>query len=200
MVEPMAASVLDTLAERMAAASWGGADLAAGPPRGQVDVRARGDAVARVAACLRIESLPVPNRVVTTPIGDCIWLGPDEWLWVGSPADRASFLETLQDAVGPDDGAAVDVSASRVAIEIQGPSARDVLASCCALDLHPRVFGPGKCAQTLIAKAPVLLVQRDGTPTYRLLVRPSLASYVALWLIDGMDGARTEPPKNEKAV
>ncbi len=195
MAEPMAVSVLDALSERMSAASWGGASLVAGPPRAQIDVRARGNAVARVASCLRIECLPAPNRVVTTPFGDCLWLGPDEWLMVGSPADRVSMLEALQGAVGPDDGGAVDVSSGRVVLEIRGPAARDVLASCCAVDLHPRAFAPGKCAQTLIAKAPVLLSQTDLTPTYRLFVRPSLASYVVAWLMDGMDGARVEAEK-----
>jgi sarcosine oxidase, subunit gamma len=79
-----------------------------------------------------------------------------------------------------------------VIVELTGPSSRDVLASCCALDLHPRVFGPGQCAQTLIAKAPVLLSQVDAAPTYRLFIRPSLAEYVVSWLVDGMHGVRAE--------
>jgi sarcosine oxidase subunit gamma len=114
-------------------------------------------------------------------MGECYWLGPDEWLVIG-----AHDLETLVRAVGPDEGAAVDVSASRLLLELEGPWARDVLASCCALDLHPRVFGPGHCAQTLVAKAPVLLCQTDEFPTYLLLVRRSLFSYVFSWLDDGI--------------
>jgi sarcosine oxidase subunit gamma len=160
--------------------------------RSQVNVRARGPAVARVAACLSIPALPAPNRFVATPLGDCFWLGPEEWLVVGSSSSRATILEALGRAVGPDDGGVVDLSASRVLFELKGPKARDVLASCCALDLHPRVFAPGQCAQTLVAKAPVLLSQVDEAPTYRLFVRPSLASYVVSWLVDGIDGVRAE--------
>ena len=161
-------------------------------PRSQINVRARGGAVERVAKYLSIPTLPAANRFVATPLGDCLWLGPEEWLLVEPPSARAETLEALERAVGPDDGAVVDLSASRVLFELKGASVRDVLASCCALDLHPRVFGPGRCAQTLVAKAQVLLSQLDEAPTYRLFVRPSLASYVASWLADGIEGVRAE--------
>jgi len=161
-------------------------------PRSQINLRARRGAVERVAKCLSIPALPAPNRFVTTPLGDCFWLGPEEWLVVGPPSSRAETLEALERAVGQEDGAAVDLSASRVLFELEGPKARDVLASCCALDFHPRVFGPGQCAQTLVSKAQVLLSQVDEAPTYRLFVRPSLASYVVSWLADGMEAVRAE--------
>lgn len=161
-------------------------------PRSQINLRARGGAAERAAQYFSIAALPVPNRFVETPLGDCFWLGPHEWLLVGPPSSRAQTLEALERAVGPEDGAAVDVSASRVLFELHGPGARDVLASCCALDLHRRAFEPGKCAQTLLAKAPLLLAQLDEAPTYRILVRPSLAAYVASWLEDGIEGVRAE--------
>jgi sarcosine oxidase subunit gamma len=152
-------------------------------PRSQIDVRARGAALERVARCLSIPALPAPNRFVR----DCFWLGPDEWLVTGPPSSRAETLEALERAVGRE-GAAVDVSSSRLLFELRGRSARDVLASSCALDLHPRVFGAGQCAQSLLAKAPILLAQIDEAPTFHLYVRPSLASYVVSWLADGIEG------------
>jgi sarcosine oxidase subunit gamma len=161
-------------------------------PRAQIDVRARGAALERVAKCLSIPALPLPNRFVSTSAGDCFWLGPDEWLVVGPSSSRAATLEALDKAVGTEDGAAVDLSASRLLFELRGPKASDVLACCCALDLNPRVFAPGRCAQTLVAKAQVLLSQVDEAPTYRLFVRPSLASYVVSWLVDGIEGVRAE--------
>jgi sarcosine oxidase subunit gamma len=161
-------------------------------PRSQINVRARGAALSRVAECLSIPALPAASRFVETPCGDCFWLGPEEWLVVGPPSTRAKTLEVLERAVGPEDGAAIDLSASRVILQLQGSASREVLASCCALDLHPRFFGPGRCAQTLLAKASVLLSQVDEAPTYRLFVRPSLASYVVSWLEDGIEGVRAE--------
>ena len=184
----------------MADVSWSGATLVALGARSQIDVRARGPAVGRVAACLSIPGLPGANRFFATPAGDCFWLGPEEWLLVGLPSSRAETLEALERAVGLEDGGVVDVSASRVLFELTGPKARDVLASCCALDLHPRVFGPGNCVQTLLAKAQVLLSQVDGAPTYRLFVRLSLASYVVSWLVDGIEGVRAGSAQLSKSV
>jgi sarcosine oxidase subunit gamma len=195
MGEKAASSVLDALKPRMEAASWSGARLTAGEPRAQIDVRARGNAKNRAAAILGVDSLPGPNRFMATRTGACYWLGPTEWLWVGPSGERRFTLEALEKAIVDDDGAVVDVSSSRVIVELAGPSAREVLASCCALDLHPRVFVPGRCAQTLLAKAPVLLTQVDAAPAYRLFLRPSFAAYVVSWLTDGMDGARAESPR-----
>ena len=62
-----------------------------------------------------------------------------------------------------------------------------MLARGCALDLHPSVFPPGRCAQTLVARAQVILYRPDEH-TFRLLVRPSFADYLRAWLRDA--GAR----------
>ena len=66
-----------------------------------------------------------------------------------------------------------------------------MLAKGCALDLHPRAFVPGRCAQTLLARAQVILEQLDDEPAYRLLVRGSFAGYVATWLLDAMEEFRS---------
>jgi sarcosine oxidase subunit gamma len=160
------------------------ATLAHVGPRSQIDVRARGEAVERVAECLSLERLPPANCFLETPLGECLWLRPDEWLVVGEPSSRERALAALESAVGREDGAVVDVSSSRVLLEIQGSDARDLLASGCALDLHPRAFGPGRCVQTLFGKAPVLICQMDHQPRFRLFVRPSLLAYVLSWLQD----------------
>jgi sarcosine oxidase subunit gamma len=66
---------------------------------------------------------------------------------------------------------------------VAGPRARDLLAHGCALDLHPRSFGPGRCAQTMLARAQVLLVAHDGDE-FTVFVRSSFAGYLATWLLD----------------
>jgi sarcosine oxidase, subunit gamma len=76
----------------------------------------------------------------------------------------------------------VDVSAQRTTLLVGGPRARDLLAHGCALDLHPSVFGPGSCAQTMLARAQVVLLsQQEG---FLVLVRSSFAAYLAEWLLD----------------
>ena len=117
-----------------------------------------------------------PPLAPNTVVGDAIWLGPDEWLVLGGREEDYA-----------DQPAAVDVSANRVCLELAGDGAADVLARGCALDLHPSVFPPGRCAQTLVARAQVILYRTDEH-TFRLLVRPSFADYLRAWLRDA--GAR----------
>lgn len=109
-----------------------------------------------------------------------LWLGPDEWLVAGAdnPASAlASATANLHAAV-------VDVSDGRIVIGIAGPNARDLLAKGCPLDLHPAVFPPGRCAQTLIAHAHVILHQTDAAPRYEIYVHRSFADYLWRWLED----------------
>jgi heterotetrameric sarcosine oxidase gamma subunit len=70
-----------------------------------------------------------------------------------------------------------------------------LLRKGCGLDLHPRKFGPGQCAQTVFAKLPVIIDQlgpdRLGVaPVYRLFVRRSAAHWLAQWLIDAAEEFR----------
>ncbi len=178
---------LVALERRIAAAACGGVVLRAVPFLVQVGIRLdpADPAAARVAGALGVE-LPTANRVSEATGRRLLWLGPDEWLVVAADTDQQALVTTLNEAIGAD-GCVVDLSANRTGLELTGLLARDVLATCCSLDFHPRVFGPGQCAQTLIQKAGALIDQRSDD-TYLVLVRPSFAAYVAEWLIDGMAG------------
>ena len=150
----------------------------------QVNVRAAGDVAARVGRALGA-ALPVePNTVATVGERSILWLGPDEWLVVDGPDLAAEIEARVRDAFEPDWGSVVDVSANRTVVELTGPHTRDLLARGCSLDLHPRTFGPGRCAQTLLAQTAVILWQTDDTPTFRILVRASFAAHLARWLAD----------------
>ena len=148
----------------------------------QLNVRCAGAAAERVGSALGLLLPTQPNTVSTTGQRSALWLGPDEWLIVddGPPASESD----VRAAFAPEWGAVVDVSAHRVLFQIQGPTARDLLAHGCPLDLHPRVFGPDQCAQTLLARSAVILWQTDPAPTYRILVRASYAGHIARWLAD----------------
>ncbi|MFJ8050623.1 sarcosine oxidase subunit gamma [Streptomyces luteogriseus] len=137
---------------------------------------------------------PLPRRCGDTTASaprTVLWLGPDEWL-VLSPSEEAA---ALRDALGPDPGSVVDVSANRTTLELSGPSARQVLEKGCPLDLHPRAFGPGRAVSTTVGPVAVLLWQVDDAPTYRLLPRSSFADFLARWLVDAMsEFSRPEVP------
>ena len=106
------------------------------------------------------------------------------------PSGSESTVEATLEAAVAGEGAVIPLSGNGAGLILRGTAARDVLETCCALDLHPRAFAVGSCAATLLAKAPVTIQQVDATPTYRILVRPSLASYVVGWLVQGMISVR----------
>lgn len=143
----------------------------------------------RVAGTLGF-GLPLePNTIAGDSDGvHALWLGPDEWLVVGAAGTEGELEARLRAAVGEAFGAVVDVSANRVAIALAGRDAREVLEGGCPIDLDPPAFGPGRCAQTLLARANVLLHQVSDEPGYRLYVRPSFAGYVEAWLADARAG------------
>ena len=159
-------------------------------PRTVVSMRVAESARRRVADALGLDALPASNRTAVVRWGTCLWVRPDEWLVTGADTSRRAIIDVFETAVDRDEGAAIDISSSRVLLELAGPASRDVLASCCPLDLHPRSFAAGHCAQSLIAKAPVLIHLVDDTPRWHLYVRPSLVAYVVAWLADAIPGAR----------
>ena len=113
-----------------------------------------------------------------------LWLGPDEWLVVTAPEEAARTLADLAAALAGRRAAVTDVSESRAVLGLAGPNAREVLMKGCGLDLHPRVFGPGRCAQTAFARCHLLLHQIADEPAYELYVHRSFAEYLWAWLED----------------
>ncbi|PYV90442.1 MAG: sarcosine oxidase subunit alpha [Acidobacteria bacterium] len=130
-------------------------------------------------------ALPLkPNTVAESRELTALWLGPDEWLLLTPPDREAGIAQALRNSLGNLFFAIIDISSGQTVINIRGNQARDVLAKGCSLDLHPRHFYPGCCAQTHIAKATVLIRQQDHSPSFDLVVRRSFAEYLALWLKD----------------
>ena len=130
-------------------------------------------------------ALPLnPNTVAEGPNITALWLGPSEWLLITSPDREPEIASTLRNALEDIFSAVTDVSGGQTIINIRGKHARDVLTKGCTLDLHPRAFGPGQCAQTNIAKATATIRQLDESPAYDIMVRRSFADYLARWLQD----------------
>jgi sarcosine oxidase subunit gamma len=135
-----------------------------------------------------------PNTLIMTDTGWLAWLGPDEWLAVSSgESDPDSVSAELWSAAGDAPASVVDVSAARVTLRISGAGARQLLAHGCALDLHPRVFPVGRCAQTRLGYANVLIAMPTDAQTYEVLVRASFTRYLIAWLLDAATAVISEP-------
>ncbi len=149
-----------------------------------VDVRLR-TVGAEASAALGVDLPTAPNTWVPAGTGRAVWLGPDEWLLTSTTEAPEELEARVRAAVLPLGGSATDVSAQRIGLRLTGARVRDVLAKGCSIDLHPRVFGRGRSAQTTLGQAGVvLLALSDAGDDYAVLVRSSFAGYLADWLLD----------------
>ena len=137
----------------------------------QVDVRCSPDDAARLG-------LPrEPNTVAGDDLRGMLWLGPDEWLVVGSPGTEPAIVAELEAALAGSHHSVVDVTSNRTVIELRGADRLTRLAGGCPIDLDPAGgWCPGLCAQTLYGHAQVLLQEREDAT--RMFVRSSFADYV----------------------
>lgn len=182
------ASRLEDLAG-VAAVSGGAVLLEHVPLLAQVDLRLDPRDAGRAPYPLPVE----PNTAWEEGSRAALWLGPDQWLVLGPPGAGPDIVAQLLGALEGTHRSIVDVSANRVALELSGPRAKELLSKGCSLDLDPRGgWTPGRCAQTLLARVPVILHER--TETTGMLVRPSFADYLVDWLIDAVARASELEP------
>ncbi|MFJ6661895.1 sarcosine oxidase subunit gamma [Streptomyces sp. NPDC091377] len=183
-------SPLSHVTDRLATAthaSGGAIRLAELPFLAQLNVRldVKGAAAEAVGLALDLQLPLQPNRVVRAGELTALWLGPDEWLLVGPQGSERDLESRIREAAGDEHVSVTDVSAQRTTLLVTGPRARDLLAHGCPLDLHPRAFGSGRCAQTTLGRTQVVLVARDEPRAgFWVLVRSTFAGYLADWLLD----------------
>lgn len=151
----------------------------------QINLRGNLDDAAFTTAVHGVTGLRLPaeaNRF--TVAGDLagLWLGPNEWLVTGPGGPEADMTARLLGGFAGTHAAATDVSEARTVIAVSGPRARDLLVKGVSLDLHPRMFEPGHCAQTGLAGANIILRQIDSQPTYHIHVLNSFAEHLWQWL------------------
>jgi sarcosine oxidase subunit gamma len=137
---------------------------------------------------VRVDSAPAslelplePNTWIANGDREALWLGPDEWLIVGPPSTEDSISKDLERALAGLPHSVVEVSAARAILEVEPAVRLDLLPQGCSIDLHPRSWREGMCAQTLLARVPVILQEREtGT---RIFVRPSFANSLLDWFV-----------------
>lgn len=113
------------------------------------------------------------------------WLGPDEWLVHTEQDGQQTAAAALRSSLAGRHTAVTDVTDYYLVIRMRGERARAVLAKGTPFDVHPRVFLPGRCAQTRYGHASILLHCVDEAPTYDIQVRWSFAEYLWDYLVDG---------------
>ena len=157
-------------------------------PTGQVNLRGKpGEAAftAGVKSVLGLDPPTEPNRVATGKDCKALWLAPDEWLIVGN-RDTGELVAALEEALSGLYVAINDVSANRTIFALEGLHSHQVLMKSSEVDFHPRVFAPGDCVQTLIAKSQAI-VEQVAPETFHIYVRASFSRYVGGWLARALE-------------
>jgi sarcosine oxidase subunit gamma len=155
------------------------------PFLGFLNLRGKSNSTGIQAATLKVLGCELPveaNTMIESGHNRIYWLGPDEWLIVTPTGQQTQLANDLRAALNGVFSSVVDNSSGLTLLEISGHNAAGLLASDCPLDLHPRVFKPGQCAQTRLAKAGMTIApMRDGTG-FEVIIRRSFADYIGQWL------------------
>lgn len=162
--------------------------IAQGDPSALIDLRALEGALDAIE---RTMGVALPRRVgqcVTSAEASVLTLGPYHWLIRTIIERESACASALEQAIGPERGAATIVSDAFVCVRLTGEDAALVLAQGTPLDLHPTRFPIGSCARSVLARASVLIVRDSGG--FEVLADRSYADYVARWLALAAAGRR----------
>ena len=154
---------------------------------GKINLRGGDDLLPAVKTHTGCSALPTNNSFVTVGERQLIWLGPDEFLLLCEAGSEVHLHGQLMLDLNAVHAAVTNVTDGLCAFSLRGPALRQVLAKGCAIDLHPAVFTPGSCAQTMLAHAAVTLMATEEN-RFTMICRTSFAPYVHDWLLDaGME-------------
>jgi sarcosine oxidase subunit gamma len=122
---------------------------------------------------------PVPGKTAGSAPATLMGLSPGRWLLVADDAAWPAKLATAFEGRA----AVTDLSAARLVLRVAGPGSLAILRQGIAIDLHPTVFPPGSCAQTVMHHMAVLLHRLDAD-TFDLYVGRSYGRSLDEWLRD----------------
>ena len=138
----------------------------------------RGALSARLLEKYGLQSPDGPRRVANGTAA-LVGLGPRTFLF---QREAGSALEPeLAQALG-DTAAVTDQSDAYAVVRLSGPRVREILEKCVSIDLHDRVFAPGRVASTSCAHLGVIVWRLDdeaGLARFEMAVFRSFAR--SLW-------------------
>ena len=138
-------------------------------------------------------SLPPLGQAVITGSQLSLSVRPGRWLLLTAPAAADAGIgqwETHCAGVG----SAVDLSSGLALLHADGPSACEVMARSCRLDLHPQHFATGRAAATIMAQVATIIV---ALPRGLLILTPtSTARHFGEWLEASARPFGLTPPSN----
>jgi len=143
----------------------------------------KGVAAAPIAAALGLEAQSGPT-VTTAGSRRLIGTGPGVWLLTEETAGPGWAAEIAQRLHGL--ASVTDQTSGYALFEVAGPSARALLQSCLAIDMHPSAFVQGRAATSVIEHIGVIL-WCVGPETFHLATFRSYATDFHRWLTEAAE-------------
>lgn len=140
----------------------------------------KGVAVAPIAAALGLEAQSGPT-VTTAGARKLIGTGPGVWLLMEEVTGPGWAAEVAQRLHGL--ALVTDQTSGYALLEVAGPSARALLQSGLAIDMHPEAFPEGSAATSVIEHIGVIL-WCVGPETFHLATFRSYATDFHRWLAE----------------
>ena len=138
------------------------------------------DALQQMLSSFNFEQPPGPLKGVSSAQLRLLWNGPGRFLAASEVLEPGALLDSLRAALDADKLSCVDLSHAYCVLCLSGPSAQEVLAKGCALDIESTT--PHSCMPTAIGRFDVLL-HRFAEDTFHLYVARSRAESFARWLL-----------------
>lgn len=131
-----------------------------------------------IAAAVKAAKVEMPAQMMANCEGDhgLCWMSPDEVLVLCPHDTVAATLDMMHKTLAGTHALTVDVSDARVAFDLSGPNAREVLAKLVPVDLSPAAFTPGMFRRTRMAQIPAAVWLHDAE-TFRIVTFRSNAKY-----------------------
>ncbi len=149
--------------------------------QGMITLRGRLSDRTLKAGATKAGGVKMPAPGMANVKGDCglCWMSPDELLVLCPYGEVQDRLDALNDQLSDTFALAVNVSDARALLRVSGPhpTAREVLAKLCPVDLSPDTFKPGMFRRTRMAQVPVAFwIDKDHC--FHIIAFRSVAQYV----------------------
>lgn len=159
------------------------AKLDAIPRKGMLDLRGDAEAVRLCGETLGCRFPEEANaKIAVSDHSALICLSDDHWIFETADGLQVEILQQLELAAADQFHSFCDVSDMYAHLVLSGPEAIEVLAQCVAIDIHPRVFGPGSTARCAFADTVAQVSCLDSSPAYEISVLSSYERYSIDWL------------------
>ncbi|SFH33102.1 sarcosine oxidase subunit gamma [Palleronia marisminoris] len=146
-------------------------------PAGMIQLRAdlAEDAVAHAVHRATGATIPQPLGLSTGDRGEALWMAPDELLLRVLTDAIPELLADVQDDLRDHHHLALDVSAMRTEIRVEGAAVREVLAKVTPVDME--TLKPGTVRRTRLAQVAAAIWLSNDETAHVLCFR-SVATYV----------------------